>query len=104
MANSPKADVIIDIRSAVDTHQRAVELSATLTDNMMLSYLVAIVTVVISFAASLYRLFLSITELHEIVNTLISAKFVLVHVIIMFLNNYSGQKLITSSTELFYDV
>ncbi|XP_076378896.1 putative odorant receptor 92a isoform X2 [Megalopta genalis] len=94
---------LIDIRSAVETHQRAIDLSASLTNNMMLSYLVAIVTVVISFAANLYRLFLAITELHEIENTIISAKFVLVHVIIMFLNNYSGQKLISTSTKLFHD-
>ncbi|XP_078050684.1 uncharacterized protein LOC144477098 isoform X2 [Augochlora pura] len=92
----------INIRSAVTIHQRSVKLAADLTKNMMISYLVAIVTVIVSFAVNLYRLLIVATQLNEIDNVLISLQFVLAHVIIMFSNNYSGQKLINTSVGIFH--
>ncbi|XP_076656422.1 uncharacterized protein LOC143361050 isoform X1 [Halictus rubicundus] len=102
MAKSEKSGILIDIRSAVDIHRRAVELSSSLTSNMMLSYLVAIVAVVASFAVNLYRLLLAMNEMSQPENLVITVMIVLVHVIIMLLNNYSGQKLMTISIEVFH--
>ncbi|XP_076656420.1 uncharacterized protein LOC143361048 isoform X2 [Halictus rubicundus] len=92
----------LNIGSAVRIHQRAVTLAADLTRNMLISYLVAIVAVIVSFAVNLYRLFLAVTLLEELDNVVISTQFVLVHAMIMFLNNYSGQKLISTSVEIFH--
>ncbi|XP_076656412.1 uncharacterized protein LOC143361045 isoform X4 [Halictus rubicundus] len=101
-AHSENSNTLIDIRSAMEMHRRAVELSTNLTDNMMLSYLVAIVAVIVSFAVNLYRLYLAFLELEKLDSFFISLQIFLVHVLIMFLNNYSGQKLMSTSIEVFH--
>ncbi|XP_076228223.1 uncharacterized protein LOC143175075 isoform X2 [Nomia melanderi] len=55
---SAKSDtpIEIDVQSAVEMHQRALDLNEQLISNMMLSYLAAILAVVISFAVNLYRI------------------------------------------------
>ncbi|XP_076378913.1 uncharacterized protein LOC143259626 isoform X2 [Megalopta genalis] len=93
--------MVLNIRPAVTMHQRAIKLAADLARNMMNSYLVAIITVVVSFAVNLYRLYLAVMQLDEIDNVLVSLQFVLAHVIIMFSNNYSGQRLINTSIGIF---
>ncbi|XP_076378717.1 uncharacterized protein LOC143259586 isoform X4 [Megalopta genalis] len=100
MVNSVTLE-LIDIQSAIEVHQRALELAAILTKNMMLSYLVAIVTVVVSFAVNLYRFLLATKQLDDVENLAFSWNLVASHIIIMFLNNYSGQKLITTSIDFF---
>ncbi|XP_076288346.1 uncharacterized protein LOC143212916 [Lasioglossum baleicum] len=49
------------------------------------------------------QLMLAMSELSNPENLVITSMIVLVHVIIMLLNNYSGQKLMTISVEVFHD-
>ncbi|XP_076378916.1 uncharacterized protein LOC143259626 isoform X4 [Megalopta genalis] len=49
----------------------------------------------------LVLLYLAVMQLDEIDNVLVSLQFVLAHVIIMFSNNYSGQRLINTSIGIF---
>ncbi|XP_076228220.1 uncharacterized protein LOC143175074 isoform X2 [Nomia melanderi] len=102
---STKSDrpIEIDVRSTVEIHQRALELNEQLTSNMMLSYLAAIITVVLSFAVNLYRVYLVLQNNHEIDNVFITLQIFLVHVMIMLLNNYSGQRLINNSVDFFHN-
>ncbi|XP_076382902.1 uncharacterized protein LOC143260644 isoform X3 [Megalopta genalis] len=95
---------MIDIRSAMDLHQRASELSANITKSLAIPYLVAVLAVVASFAANIYRLFLALGDLSDKENILFCVPVTLVHLFIIYLNNYSGQKLITSSIGLFNDI
>ncbi|XP_078036629.1 uncharacterized protein LOC144469831 isoform X2 [Augochlora pura] len=105
MANSPTVSSdIIDIRSAMDSHQRATELSAYVTKTLAIPYLVAVTAVVISFAVNIYRLFLAFEDLSDKENILICIQITLIHFFIIYLNNYNGQKLITSSLGLFNDI
>ncbi|XP_078051560.1 uncharacterized protein LOC144477700 isoform X3 [Augochlora pura] len=101
MVNSVTVE-LIDIRSAIEVHQRAVELATNLTKNMMLSYLAAIVAVVASFAINLYRFLLATKQLEDVENLAFSCNLLVSHIIIMFLNNFNGQKLITTSIEFFH--
>nr|XP_033323530.1 uncharacterized protein LOC117218901 [Megalopta genalis] len=93
----------IDIQSAIQIHQRAVELAAQLGKCMTYSYLMAIVAVVLSFAVNLYRLLLAIKNADDVENLFFSASLTLSHILIMFLDNHSGQKLVSTSVEVFHE-
>ncbi|XP_076384190.1 uncharacterized protein LOC143262204 isoform X2 [Megalopta genalis] len=95
---------IINIQLAMDTHQRATELSANITKSMAIPYLVAVLAVVGSFAVNIYRLFLALGDLSDKENIMVCVQVTLVHLFIIYLNNYNGQKLITSSIGLFNDI
>ncbi|XP_078049131.1 uncharacterized protein LOC144476282 isoform X2 [Augochlora pura] len=105
MANSVTVTSnIINIQSAMDSHQRASEINANITKDFAIPYLVAIVTVIVSFAVNTYRLFLALEDLSDVENILLCLQIVMVHLFIIYLNNYNGQKLITSSIGLFNDI
>ncbi|XP_076383535.1 uncharacterized protein LOC117218901 isoform X1 [Megalopta genalis] len=93
----------IDIQSAIQIHQRAVELAAQLGKCMTYSYLMAIVAVVLSFAVNLYRLLLAAKNADDVENLFFSASLTLSHILIMFLDNHSGQKLVSTSVEVFHE-
>ncbi|XP_076226750.1 uncharacterized protein LOC143174883 isoform X2 [Nomia melanderi] len=103
VALSASSEPIV-LQPGLEIHQRALEVAKNLTGNMMMSYLLAILVVVVSFSMNLYRLFLAALEMDRIDNLIISFEFVLVHVIIMFLNNCSGQKLMNTSVKVFNEV
>ncbi|XP_076378905.1 uncharacterized protein LOC143259625 isoform X1 [Megalopta genalis] len=92
---------IINIRSAMDLHRRAVEISADYSKDVTLSYLLAIITVVVSFAINIYRLYLAVGDFKNKENILVCVQITLVHFIIIYLNNYSGQRMISTSIGLF---
>ncbi|XP_076378892.1 uncharacterized protein LOC143259624 isoform X2 [Megalopta genalis] len=105
MANSATVPSnVIDVGPAMELHQRAVELSISLARDMNMSYLVAIITVVVSFAVNLYRVYLAVGDISDLENIFVSVQMVVVHLLIVFVNNHSGQKLINTSVELFHDV
>ncbi|XP_076383542.1 uncharacterized protein LOC117218895 isoform X2 [Megalopta genalis] len=93
----------IDIQPAIQIHQRAVELAANLGKCMTYSYLMAIVAVVLSFAVNLYRLLLAAKNADDVENLFFSASLTLSHILIMFLDNHSGQKLVSTSVEVFHE-
>ncbi|XP_076228224.1 uncharacterized protein LOC143175075 isoform X3 [Nomia melanderi] len=103
---SAKSDtpIEIDVQSAVEMHQRALDLNEQLISNMMLSYLAAILAVVISFAVNLYRVYLVLQNKHEIDNVVITLLIFSMHVMVMLLNNYSGQRLINNSVDFFHNI
>ncbi|XP_078051469.1 uncharacterized protein LOC144477615 isoform X2 [Augochlora pura] len=71
---------------------------------MNMSYLVSITTAVVSFAINLYRLYLAVDDLSDVENIAVSLQVILVHLLVIFLNNHNGQKVITSSTALFREI
>ncbi|XP_076656421.1 uncharacterized protein LOC143361049 [Halictus rubicundus] len=94
---------LINLGPAVDMHQRAHELSDALGKDMVMSYLITIVTAIVSFAVNLYRTFLSLTELgtRDPEEVLVSIMVTFMHMVIMFLNNYSGQAVRNTSSQIF---
>ncbi|XP_076288343.1 uncharacterized protein LOC143212914 [Lasioglossum baleicum] len=114
----------IDIGPAVDMHNRAHEslyycfitctmhltlricnkrLVITFGKNVLISYMLAILAVVGSFAVNLYRVFLSITENYSPVETFVPILVTQIHLLIMALNNYSGQSVIDTSSQIFIE-
>ncbi|XP_076643157.1 uncharacterized protein LOC143353590 [Halictus rubicundus] len=83
----------IDIGPAIVMHQRAFKLSQSVGDSLLISYLLAIVVVIVSFAVNLYRASLLLLENTQLEETLMAIVVVVTHIVIMFLNNYSGQQL-----------
>ncbi|XP_076227919.1 uncharacterized protein LOC143175041 isoform X2 [Nomia melanderi] len=94
----------IDVQSAVEIHERALEMNRQIETDMMVQYLVAILAVVVSFAVNLYRVYLVLQNKHEIENVVISVLLLLQHFMIMLLNNYSGQRLINYSVDFFHNI
>ncbi|XP_076378672.1 uncharacterized protein LOC143259578 isoform X2 [Megalopta genalis] len=92
---------IIEVQSAVDMHKRALKTLSDMIDKLMISYLIAIIGVILSFAVNLYRLLLAIKSADDFENIFFSANDVLLHFIIMFLNNYIGQRLTNTSMKIF---
>ncbi|XP_076383537.1 uncharacterized protein LOC117218901 isoform X3 [Megalopta genalis] len=78
-------------------------LAAQLGKCMTYSYLMAIVAVVLSFAVNLYRLLLAAKNADDVENLFFSASLTLSHILIMFLDNHSGQKLVSTSVEVFHE-
>ncbi|XP_054002653.1 uncharacterized protein LOC128889226 isoform X2 [Hylaeus anthracinus] len=74
-----------------------------LVTKMMVSYLVAILLVVMSFGVNLYHCFLGYVEMGDPQELVLSTVIVSIHVVIMFLNNLSGQLLIDNSRCVFYE-
>ncbi|XP_076656414.1 uncharacterized protein LOC143361046 isoform X2 [Halictus rubicundus] len=93
----------INIGPAVDMHQRAYELTTALGKNVIISYLLAILAVVGSFAVNLYRVFLSIMEDYTLDEIAVPVLVTSIHLLIMFLNNYSGQSVINTSSDVFIE-
>ncbi|XP_076378848.1 uncharacterized protein LOC117223883 isoform X3 [Megalopta genalis] len=76
MANSATVPSnVIDVGPAMELHQRAVEL-----------------------------VYLAVGDISDLENIFVSVQMVVVHLLIVFVNNHSGQKLINTSVELFHDV
>ncbi|XP_078039496.1 uncharacterized protein LOC144471383 [Augochlora pura] len=91
----------LDVKPALDLHKQVLHMASKLTADMMVSYLVAIVAVIVSFAVNLYRLLLATNTMDDVENLFFSVNMVLLHFVIMFLNNYSGQKLMNTSMKVY---
>ncbi|XP_076226747.1 uncharacterized protein LOC143174884 isoform X2 [Nomia melanderi] len=100
MSPCPKPIVL---HSSVEIHQSALKTAVEMAENLTLSYLVAIMVVIVSFAVNLYCLCLGVLEMDAFGNVFISFELVIVHAIIMFLSNYSGQILINANHQLFIE-
>ncbi|XP_054002652.1 uncharacterized protein LOC128889226 isoform X1 [Hylaeus anthracinus] len=91
------------IREAVTVHKKCIKIINELVTKMMVSYLVAILLVVMSFGVNLYHCFLGYVEMGDPQELVLSTVIVSIHVVIMFLNNLSGQLLIDNSRCVFYE-
>ncbi|XP_076655141.1 uncharacterized protein LOC143360310 [Halictus rubicundus] len=92
---------LIQVRSVVELHKRAFNTLNDILSNTEISYLIAILAVVISFAVNLYRLLLAFKNAQDIQNLFFSFNDVLLHFVIMYLNNLCGQRIIDTSTHIF---
>nr|XP_033332400.1 uncharacterized protein LOC117223911 isoform X1 [Megalopta genalis]XP_033332401.1 uncharacterized protein LOC117223911 isoform X1 [Megalopta genalis] len=92
----------IAIGPAMDMHQRAYKLAKSVGNSVLLSYLLAIIVVVLSFAMNLYRASVMLSDIKSIDDFIMCVVIVVTHLIIIFLNNYSGQQLANSSVDVFY--
>ncbi|XP_054009151.1 uncharacterized protein LOC128892641 isoform X3 [Hylaeus anthracinus] len=92
-----------NIRDVVETHMKSIEIIEAVAKQTMLAYLIAILVVIISFSLNLYRVFLAVIDMTDLIEVLLSSVMVIIHMVIMFLNNYSGQKVIDDSMDVFYE-
>ncbi|XP_078051785.1 uncharacterized protein LOC144477938 [Augochlora pura] len=92
----------VAIGPAMDMYQRAYKLAKSVGHNVVISYLLAIMVVVISFAMNLYKASVMVSDIQSIDDTITCILIVLIHLIIIFLNNYSGQQLFNTSVDVFY--
>ncbi|XP_076642251.1 uncharacterized protein LOC143353089 isoform X2 [Halictus rubicundus] len=91
----------IDIGPAIVMHQRAFKLAQSVGDRLLISYLLAIIVVIVSFAVNLYRASLLMLEKTHLDEAFTAILVVMTHLIVMFLNNYSGQQLANTSNYVF---
>ncbi|XP_076378917.1 uncharacterized protein LOC143259627 [Megalopta genalis] len=91
----------VAIGPAMDMHQRAYKLANSISSDMVFSYLLAIIMSVVSFAVNLYRAFLLILDAQHYDDTCLSLIIVSTHVLVVFLNNYSGQQLANVSVKVY---
>ncbi|XP_076655256.1 uncharacterized protein LOC143360367 isoform X3 [Halictus rubicundus] len=92
---------LIQVRSVVELHKRAFNTLNDILGNMVISYLIAILAVVISFAVNLYRLLLAFKNAQDFPNLFFAVNIVLLHFVIMYLNNLNGQRVIDTSKHIF---
>ncbi|XP_076656192.1 uncharacterized protein LOC143360898 [Halictus rubicundus] len=92
---------LIQVQSVVELHKRAFNTLNDILGNMVISYLISILAVVISFAVNLYRLLLAFKNAQDFPNLFFSVNDVLLHFVIMYLNNLSGQRVIDTSQHIF---
>ncbi|XP_011878452.1 PREDICTED: uncharacterized protein LOC105567847 isoform X2 [Vollenhovia emeryi] len=86
------------IMDAVDTHRRAIEFSELLKNSFGISYLLMILTALISATASLFRLFRIITMQQEKIET-VTLIYVWPVLVLLVLGNFVGQEF-TNNDEL----
>ncbi|XP_054013879.1 uncharacterized protein LOC128895374 [Hylaeus anthracinus] len=90
------------IPEAVAIHTKSIKIIDETAAMITIPYLVAIIVVVVSFGLNLYRLFLATLDIDSI-EIIFSGMLVTIHLVIMFLNNYNGQKIIDDSGSVFYE-
>ncbi|XP_076378875.1 uncharacterized protein LOC143259621 isoform X3 [Megalopta genalis] len=91
----------VAIGPAMDMHQRAYKLANCISNDMVVSYLLAILVVIVSFAVNLYRAFLLILDTPHFDDTCMAITIVVTHMLVVFLNNYSGQQLANVSVKVY---
>ncbi|XP_011858568.1 PREDICTED: uncharacterized protein LOC105556104 [Vollenhovia emeryi] len=84
------------IMAAVDTHRRAIELSELIKNSFGVSYLLMLMTALVSATISLFRLFRVITMQQEKIETVKLILYVLPIVLFLLMGNFSGQEFINS--------
>ncbi|XP_011878454.1 PREDICTED: uncharacterized protein LOC105567848 isoform X2 [Vollenhovia emeryi] len=87
------------LMAAVDTHRRALEFSDLLKNSFGISYLLMILTSLVSAAVSLFRLYRIITMQQEKIETIKLIQFVLSAFLLLIIGNFVGQEF-TNSDEL----
>ncbi|XP_078052241.1 uncharacterized protein LOC144478221 isoform X2 [Augochlora pura] len=92
---------LIEVQSAVEFHNQVLRLLTDLVGQMTIQYLIAIITVILSFAVNLYRLLLAVKKGDDFQNIFFSVNDCLLHFIIMYLNNFVGQRLSDTSMMIF---
>ncbi|KAL0126428.1 hypothetical protein PUN28_005059 [Cardiocondyla obscurior] len=89
------------IKNAVHVHRRALQFVDFLESGFVISYFFLLCLGVTSLTASLLRLFLAAQYLDDIEECLITMLLVFGHIYYIFNGNYTSQKLIDQSTEVF---
>ncbi|XP_017759129.1 PREDICTED: uncharacterized protein LOC108550042 [Eufriesea mexicana] len=92
-----------DFHRVVDIHNRAIEYINLAASTHVIQYSIASIIGVISFAFSLYRLFRAIHAMNDKLEICISIDIFVVHLLILFLNNYYGQLVINNSLDVFHE-
>ncbi|XP_050461870.1 uncharacterized protein LOC126856908 [Cataglyphis hispanica] len=89
------------IISAINIHNRAIKFTECLRSGFATSYFFLVCLGIISLTVNLVRLFLITQYLDDVEECIIAALFVFGHIYYIFLGNYTGQRLIDHSTDVF---
>ncbi|XP_053980224.1 odorant receptor 22c-like [Hylaeus volcanicus] len=90
------------IPEAVAIHSKSLRIIEESAAMLTIPYLAAIIIAIISFGLNLYRLFLATVDMNSL-ELIFSGMLVTIHLVIVFLNNYNGQKIIDDSVSVFYE-
>ncbi|XP_070159834.1 odorant receptor 10-like [Polyergus mexicanus] len=91
----------IKIISAINIHNRAIKFTECLRSGFATSYFCLICLGVTSLTANLVRLFLITQYVDDLEEYIIALLFLFGHIYYIFLGNYTGQRLIDHSTDVF---
>ncbi|XP_076380534.1 uncharacterized protein LOC143260001 isoform X2 [Megalopta genalis] len=94
---------IIDIRSAIEMHRRAILYTQRYSNDIMVTYFILISVAVVGFGVNLYGFFMNITEAGDMDALMLSIHFVMAYSAFIWGNNYSAQLLLDSSHKLFHE-
>ncbi|XP_076227253.1 uncharacterized protein LOC143174944 isoform X2 [Nomia melanderi] len=94
---------LLNIRTTMDIHQRAIRINDTFITTTKIHYLVTIITVIISFSLNLCNVCVILTKSQQLAGVIVPLLILISHITILFLSNYCGQIVIDTSNELFYD-
>ncbi|PBC25580.1 Mannosyl-oligosaccharide alpha-1,2-mannosidase isoform B [Apis cerana cerana] len=92
---------LIELYRVVDIHNQTIELIDFAVSTAGIHYIMASLLVVISLAINLHRLVNATLIKKNQLEMLFCFTLVAIHLLIIFLNNYNGQKLMNSSQKLF---
>ncbi|XP_018372346.1 PREDICTED: uncharacterized protein LOC108767123 [Trachymyrmex cornetzi] len=92
------------IISAIHIHRRATQFVEFLRSGFVISYFFLLCLGVTSLTANLLRLFLAIQYLSNLEECITAILLVLGHICYIFFGNYTSQKLIDQSTDVFYKI
>ncbi|XP_039308417.1 odorant receptor 49a isoform X2 [Solenopsis invicta] len=102
IACSNKRNIIVGrIIKTVHIHQKANKLFKLVTTSFTMSFLTMLMIGTCSFAMCLYRLMNAITRMHDMVEILISAAYIIGYQFCFFTVSFMGQLVINHSDELF---
>ncbi|XP_019889423.1 uncharacterized protein LOC109611414 isoform X1 [Ooceraea biroi] len=90
------------IINAIYIHKRAIKFVEFLRSSFAISYIFLICLGIASLTANLFRLFLTLRCMDDLEEFIITTLFVFGHVYYIFLGNYTGQRVIDYSTDIFY--
>ncbi|XP_076379028.1 uncharacterized protein LOC143259658 [Megalopta genalis] len=100
---NPVISKSIELEPFLEVHRRAIEMVQYLSKEFTISYLLAVILSIASFAVALNRLLLATNNMRDMENLIFSISLVLLYLIIMSLNNYVGQGVKDSSIQVYYD-
>ncbi|XP_036138663.1 uncharacterized protein LOC105836916 [Monomorium pharaonis] len=99
---SKKCSYCIKIINAVHIHRRATQFIEFIRTTFVVSYFFLLCLGVTSLTANLLRLFLATQYLNNLEECIIATLLVLGHIYYIFFGNYTSQKVIDQSTDVFH--
>ncbi|XP_025160084.1 uncharacterized protein LOC109503783 isoform X2 [Harpegnathos saltator] len=92
-----------NISAAVNLHQKALMYGTSLSTTFALDFFLMVVVGVLSLSLNLFRLLNAISMQRNMNELFTSIILVSIHFLIMYLNNYYGQKLTDHNNKMFYN-